>query len=149
MVRWVQDGRTADLTTRRTPLRDSRGQALSVMVLVVTTALVLMAGLVVDGGQQVSATRRASAVAEQAARAATDAAAAGALEGRPDTGVAAAAAREVLAADPDVAGTVQVLPGPRVAVETRSQVPTIFLSLVGIGSVTGTSRATADLVAVP
>lgn len=126
--------------------RDSRGQALSVMVLVVTTALILMAGLVVDGGQQVTATRRATAVAEQAARAATDAAAASALEGRPDPTIAAAAAREVLAADPRVEGSVSVLPGLQVRVSTTSQAPTTFLSVIGIGTVSGAATATADLV---
>lgn len=131
------------------PVRDSRGQALSVMVLVVTGALVLMAGLVVDGGQQVTATRRATAVAEQAARAATDAAAASALEGRPDPVVAAAAAREVLAADRRVEGTVAVLPGLQVRVTTTSQTPTTFLSVIGIGTVSGGATATADLVPTP
>lgn len=129
--------------------RDARGQALSVMVLVVTTALVLMAGLVVDGGQQVTATRRATAAAEQAARAATDAAAASALEGRPDPRAAAAAARDVLAADPAVDGTVSVLPGLQVRVTTTSQASTVFLSVIGIGTVSGGATATADLVRIP
>ena len=129
--------------------RDARGQALSVMVLVVTTALVLMAGLVVDGGQQVTATRRATAAAEQAARAATDAGAASALEGRPDPQAAAAAAREVLAADPAVDGTVSVLPGLQVRVTTTSQASTLFLSVIGIGTVRGGATATADLVRIP
>ncbi len=119
------------------------------MVLVVTTALLLMAGLVIDGGQQVTATRRATAVAEQAARAATDAAAAASLEGDLDPLTAAAAAREVLAADPRVEGTVTVLPGLRVRVETTYEASTMFLAVVGIGTVRGTAAATADLVLVP
>lgn len=118
------------------------------MVLVVTTALLLMAGLVVDGGQQVTATRRATGVAEQAARAATDAAAASALEGRADPSVAAAAARQVLGADPEVDGSVTVLPGLQVRVEAWSSRPTLFLSVIGIGSVRGEASATADLVEV-
>lgn len=129
--------------------RDGRGQALSVMVLVVTTALLLMAGLVVDGGRQVAAERRATRTAEQAARAATDAAAASVLEGRPDARLAAASARDVLAADPGVEGTVSIRPGLQVHVETRAQAPTTFLSLLGIRTVRGSAAATADLVRVP
>ncbi len=128
--------------------RDERGQALSVMVLLVTMALGLMAGLVVDGGRQVTATRRATAVAEQAARAATDAAAASALEGTPDAGAALSAARAVLGAESRVTGTVSVRPGLQVRVETRAEMPTVFLSVVGIGSVRGRASATADLVRV-
>ncbi|QGF25277.1 hypothetical protein Rai3103_14985 [Raineyella fluvialis] len=119
------------------------------MVLVVTTALGLMAGLVVDGGRQVAASRRATAVAEQAARAATDAAAASALEGSPDPRAAGSAARAVLASDPEVRGSVTVLPGLRVRVETSAEAPTVFLSVIGIGSVRAHASATADLVRVP
>lgn len=136
------------MTSTATVRRDARGQALSVMVLVVTTALLLMAGLVVDGGQQVTATRRATGVAEQAARAATDAAAASALEGRPDPRQAASAAREVLAAQPEVEGRVTVLPGLQVRVEAWSSRPTVFLSVVGIDAVRGDAAATADLLPV-
>lgn len=128
--------------------RDQRGHALSVMVLVVTAALGLMAGLVVDGGQQVTATRRATAVAEQAARAASDAAAASALEGSPDPQAATAAARAVLAAEPEVTGTVTVRPGLRIRVDTQAERPTVFLSAIGIGSVHASASATADLVRV-
>ncbi|MPN34043.1 hypothetical protein SDC9_181535 [bioreactor metagenome] len=118
------------------------------MVLLVTMALGLMAGLVVDGGRQVTATRRATAVAEQAARAATDAAAASALEGTPDAGAALSAARAVLGAESEVTGTVSVRPGLQVRVDTHAELPTVFLSVVGIGSVRGQASATADLVRV-
>lgn len=118
------------------------------MVLLVTVALGLMAGLVVDGGQQVTAMRRATAVAEQAARAASDAAAASALEGEPDLRMAAASASAVLAAEQEVAGSVTILPGRRIRVDTRAQRPTVFLSVIGIGSVHADASATADLVRI-
>ncbi|WOP18124.1 pilus assembly protein [Raineyella sp. LH-20] len=128
--------------------RDQRGHALSVMVLLVTVALGLMAGLVVDGGQQVTAMRRATAVAEHAARAAADAAAASALEGGPDPQAAGAAASAVLAAEPEVTGTVTIRPGRRIRVETRAERPTVFLSVIGIGSVHASASASADLVRI-
>ncbi len=123
----------------------SRGQSLSVLMLVATTALFLMVGLVVDGGQRVTATRRAVAVADQAARAATDAAAASRLEGVSYTAAAEDAAREVLAAHPDVTGSVSVGAGT-VTVTTRTESDTIFLSLIGLRRVVGEGRAAADLV---
>ena len=123
----------------------SRGQSLSVLMLVATTALFLMVGLVVDGGQRVTATRRAVAVADHAARAATDAAAASRLEGAVDAAAAESAAREVLLAYPEVTGTVRV-EGGTVTVTTRSETETIFLSLIGLRTVVGEGRAGADLV---
>lgn len=123
-----------------------RGHSLSVMVLVVTTALFLVVGLVVDGGQRVTATRQAMAVADQAARAATDAAAAARLEDGSGVAPAMSAARTVVATHPDVTGTVDLQPGGRVEVRTTSQADTLFLSVIGLGRVTGHGSATADLL---
>lgn len=124
-----------------------RGYSLSVMVLVVSAALFMVVGLVVDGGQRVTATRQATAVADQAARAATDAAASARLEETSGVGQAAAAARAVVGAHPDVAGTVDVRPGGRVVVHTTARADTLFLSVVGINRVTGHGTATAELLA--
>lgn len=130
--------------------RDERGQSLSVLVMVVLASLFLLAGLVIDGGQQVVATRRAETVAAATARVGADAGA-GALVSSSDRSQsavdAAAAARSYLAQSPDVTGTVTLDAGV-VRVTTASTEPTVFLSLIGIASVTGRGSADAELFPV-
>ncbi|OYO22199.1 pilus assembly protein TadE [Enemella dayhoffiae] len=115
------------------------------MVLFWVLALLVLAGLVVDGGQQVTATRRAEAVAAGAARAATDAAAPARVAGRTDPGAALSAANRYLAASGPVSGTAE-LEGTAVRVRTSQRAPTIFLALLGIGEVRGSATARAELV---
>lgn len=132
-------------TVKKKATRDERGMSVSVMVLLWIGALLLVAGLIVDGGQQVTAARRAESVAAGAARAAADAGATGRLAGRPDPGTAMRAARAYLAGANGVRGTAG-LRGGVVRVETESTSPTIFLSVIGIAQVRGTAAAEADLV---
>jgi hypothetical protein len=126
-------------------MRDQRGQALSVFVAVAVLALLLVCGLVVDGGAQAASTRRAETAAALAARAAADATAARRLAGAaPDLGQAIAAARRVLDTYPDLTGQVRLVPGG-VEVSTAAQVETVFLSLIGIDALAATGSATAEL----
>lgn len=126
-------------------MRDQRGQALSVFVAVAVFALLLICGLVVDGGAQAEATRRAETAAALAARAAVDATATGRLAGRdPDPGQAIAAAHGVLAGYPGITGQARLVAGS-VEVSTQAQVSTIFLSLIGINSLSARGSATATL----
>lgn len=125
--------------------RDERGQSISVFVVVVLVALFLTVGLVIDGGQKITATARAESAAAGAARAAGNAAATGAVVGRPDVGAAGAAARAYLASSPGVTGSVS-MSGGVVVVTTRADAPTVFLSAIGIGSLSGTGRAEASIV---
>ncbi|SDT41562.1 hypothetical protein SAMN04488543_4253 [Friedmanniella luteola] len=127
------------------PVRDERGQSVSLFVLLVMGALVLVAGLVVDGGQKVAAAGRAEAAAAGASRAAGNAAATRQLGGAEPAGAAVLAAKAYLAGDPTVQGTVSLRQGV-VRVETRSSAPTIFLSVVGLATVTGTGSAEAVVV---
>ena len=128
-------------------MRDQRGMSLSVFVAVAVLALLLVAGLVVDGGAQALAARRAELVASAAARAAADQTAAARLAGqRPVVAEAIAAAQEVLADSGDVTGEVRLV-GGRVQVATTSGVDTVFLSLIGINRLSGSGSAEADLVA--
>lgn len=127
------------------PLRDERGQSISVFVLLIMGALVLVAGLVIDGGQQIAAASRAEAAAAGASRAAGNAAATRQLGGAEPAGAAVLAAKAYLAGDPSVQGTVTLREGV-VRVETRSSAPTIFLSVVGMTTVTGTGSAEAVIV---
>jgi transcription elongation GreA/GreB family factor len=126
-------------------VRDERGQSLSVFVTVVVVALLLVAGLVVDGGAQADASRRAEGAAALAARAAADTTATARLAGREaDRLTAVAAARQVLDAHPGIAGDV-VVQGDRVQVTTRATTPTVLLNLIGIRELAATGSATAAL----
>ena len=128
-------------------VRNERGLSLSAFVAVSVLALLLVAGLVVDGGAQAVASRRAEFVAAAAARAAADETATARLAGqRPEAAAAISAARHVLADSGDVTGDVQ-LAGGRVVVTTTSGVDTVFLSLIGITRLNGRGSAEAELVA--
>jgi Flp pilus assembly protein TadG len=121
--------------------------SLSSFVVLVVPALLIVAGLVVDGGAQAVAARRAELVASAAARAAADATAADRLAGRtPNTSAAITAAQHVLAASGDVEGHVELVAG-RVRVSTSSGADAVFLSLIGIERLSAKGSAEAELVA--
>lgn len=130
--------------SRRISRRDQRGQSVSVFVTVVFAALIMTAGLVIDGGQKVAAASRAEAAAAGAARAAANAGVTQTLAGARPSDAAARAARAFLAGQPDVSGSASVSNGV-VTVHAHATEPTLFLSLIGIDSVsaTGTARANA------
>ena len=124
---------------------NERGQSLSVFVTVVVVALLLVAGLVVDGGAQVDASRRAEGAAALAARAAADSTATARLAGQEvDRLTAVAAARQVLDAHPGIEGDV-VVQGEQVQVTTRATTRTVLLNLIGIRELRATGSATAEL----
>lgn len=129
-------------STRRV---DERGQSVSLLVILVMTAMIFTAGLVIDGGQKAASAASAESAAVGAARAASNAAATQELAGHDAAGAAVTAAKAYLAGQPGVSGTVTVSAGV-VGVRTSSSAPTIFLSLLGIGSVTGTGSADANIV---
>ena len=126
--------------------RDDRGQSVSVFVVVVVAAMVMTTGLVVDGGQRVAAASRAEAAAAGAARAANNAAATRRLGGVDAAGAATRAAKAYLAGQSDVSGTVRVHGGV-VTITTTAAEPTIFLAVLGIGSVSATGSASSNIVA--
>ena len=123
--------------------RDERGQALSAFVSVVVVALLLIAGLVVDGGAKAAATRSAHYAAAEAARAAVDAGTTARLSGRSDA-VAARMAGERALADRGVTGSVEVGAG-RVTVTASVSARTVFLTLIGVGELRADGRADAEL----
>jgi len=127
-------------------VRGERGQALSSFVVVAVIALLLIAGLVVDGGRKTAADRRAELTAAAAARSAADATAAQRQAGRrPDTGLAVAAANQVIAAEPGIQGTVSLAADGSVSVTTSTSVDTVLLSLIGISRLQGHGSASAQL----
>jgi hypothetical protein len=129
---------------------NERGQAVSIMVLGFVAALILVAGLVVDGGQKAAAMNRAETLAAGAARAAANAGAGGTLgsdAAQPLAGQQArTAAKDYLAgAGGGVSSTVRIN-GNQVFVHTEIRVHTIFLSLIRINTLRATGAATARVV---
>ena len=108
-------------------------------------ALIMTAGLVVDGGQKVAAASRAETAAAGASRAAGNAAATQELGAHDPAGPPLRAARTYLAGQPGVRGSVTVA-GGIVTVRTHATEPTIFLAMIGIDAVTGTGSAQANIV---
>ncbi len=126
---------------------DERGQ-LTLFVVFATLALVILAGLVVDGGHVLAARRRAIDDANGAARAGAAALAPAVYraEGEVvlDGDAAVAAAQEYLAAAGHV-GTVAV-DGDRVSVRLRFAQPLSLLRLGGMDAVTVAGRGEARSV---
>ena len=136
------------VTRRRARIRGDRDRgSITGYVLIMTVALVVLAGLVLDGGAALAAHGTAADTAGQAARAGADAldedslrtAAPAGLTVNP--GAARAAAAAVLAAA-DVTGDITVT-GSTVTVTARASRPTAVLAIVGIDRVGGTATATA------
>ncbi|WP_028649050.1 TadE/TadG family type IV pilus assembly protein [Nocardiopsis sp. CNT312] len=126
--------------------KDDRGQ-LTLFFAIAVVGLLLVAGLVVDGGAQIRAAQRSQAVAEEAARAGVQAVDLDALmrgEGaRVDPQQARLAAESYLrasGADGTVAAGTEA-----VTVEVTLSEPTLFLSLIGVGELSVSGSATARL----
>lgn len=124
---------------------DERGQSISLFVLVIMGALIMTAGLVIDGGQKVAATSRAESAAAGACRAAGNAAATQQLGGANPASAAVLAAKGYLAGQPGVEGTVSISNGI-IVVTTTANEPTILLSIIGVASVSGEGSARANIV---
>jgi Flp pilus assembly protein TadG len=123
------------------------GGSISLALVVMVSALLVAVGLVVDGGAKLRAVQQATAVAGEAARAATQQVNVARVQtagtARIDSAAARRAARETLD-EAGVKGTVTVA-AAQVSVSATVDRPTVFLSLLGVGSVTGSASATADL----
>ena len=130
--------------TRDVP-RDERGLSMTPFIAVIFAALIMTVGLVVDGGQKIAAASRAETAAAGASRAAGNAAATQELGARDPAAAAALAARTYLAGQPGVSGSVTVS-GGIVTVRTAATQPTIFLTLIGVATVTGIGSAQASIV---
>ena len=129
-------------------LQDDRDRgSITAYLLIMTVALVLLTGLVLDGGAALTARGTAADTAQQAARAGADA-----LDGTSlrtttpaglatNPGAARAAAQAVLAAN-GVTGDV-VVAGTTVTVTAHAARPTAILAIAGITQVGGTATATA------
>ena len=125
--------------------------SISLLVVVLTIAVLAMIGLSVDGGGKIRALQRADHLASEAARAAGQA-----IEGPQaiqggnkvvDPVAALAAAQNYLSAA-GVTGTVTISADRRhITVTVTIVYTTVFLGLVGIDALTATRQATAVVVA--
>lgn len=129
---------------------DAQAGSVTVFVAISALGLLVLVGLVADGGAKLRATQRADATAAEAARAggqALDLASAVAGDAdRVDRSVAISAAQDYLDAA-GVAGSVSVSDDrTRLLVTAQATAPTAFLGLIGIDQVAATGSAQAVLV---
>jgi hypothetical protein len=133
--------------TSRQPHTDEAG-SVTAMVAIFAVALLLLAGLVYDGGMILASKRRAINTAEQAARAgAQEVSIASVRAGGPhrlDPPAARAAALTYLGRA-GYSGAARVH-GDTVDVDVRWSQPTIILRVIGIGGATGSVEASARSV---
>lgn len=137
------------MSRRTVDLRGDDG-AVTAFFAVIVLALLLVIGLVADGGAKVRASQRAHQLAAEAARAGgqvidLDTVAAGdRVRVSPDQ--ARQAATRFLAASGAQGSAIVSDDGTRLTVQVELTEHTSFLSLIGVTTVTGTGDATAVLV---
>lgn len=143
--------RTGDRPTRPPARAASRERgSTSVFAVCVVAVLMLLAGLCIDGGRVLNARATLTDVCEQAARAGAQEVLTEGLRGSFDVvldpGAARTAARAYLASttDMDLGGVSVTTSGNTVTVTAHRQVPTLMLSMLGMGSVTVTVSGTAE-----
>jgi len=129
---------------------DREAGSVTVFVAITVAGLLVLCGLVADGGVKLRATQRADSVAAEAARASGQALdLPSAIEGtrvRVDRQAAVNAATAYLAATGQT-GTVSVgADGTTLDVTVTSTSPTAFLALIGITTLTVTGHGQARLV---
>lgn len=139
---------TRALRSRRNGAHRDAG-SVTVFVAITVLGLMILCGLVVDGGAKLRAVQRADRVATQAARAAGQAADPAALasgHARVDRQGAVDAATAFLTAA-GATGTATMSPdGTTVQVTVTTTAPTVFLGLVGVPAFTVTGHGQATLV---
>ena len=131
-------------------MKTSERGSVTVFFAIAVVGLLVMVGLIVDGGAKITLAQRADDLAAEAARAAGQAAAPNTLiTGRNltvDPTRAVAAAQVFLSAN-QAAGTVRLDPDRQgLTVTVTLHAPTVFLGLVGIRELTATRTAHARLV---
>lgn len=144
MIRWVRD-------RLRVAAADGRDRgAVMFWVVPIMVGLIAMAGLIVDGGNAISARQRAEDVSQQAARAGADALSPTALHNSDpgdlsaDPGAARAAAQRVLdTAGVTITSPTVVINGDSVTVSVTVHEKTQILSAFGLTDISGSASSTA------
>src|SRR5665648_228759 len=136
---------------RRVAGTDRDAGSVTVFVAITVLGILILCGLVVDGGAKLRAVQHADRVATEAARAAGQAADPAALAGgeaRVDRQAALDAAAAFIAASPATCSATISADGTAVEVTVTTTAPTVFLGLMGIPAftVTGHGRATLCLL---
>ncbi|MFG2437865.1 TadE/TadG family type IV pilus assembly protein [Streptomyces sp. NPDC048508] len=136
-------GRQNIITTR------SEDGSLSLFFALTTLAVLMVMGLLVDGGGALNTSNRAESLAQEAARTAGQQLnAADAIEGRDiaiDPDAAQLAAQDYLAAN-NVVGDVEIIDNGRtMRVTVHATYATSFAQLVGVNTMVMTGTATAHL----
>jgi Flp pilus assembly protein TadG len=137
----------------RLAVADRQRGALSLMVVVLFIPLILLVGIVVDGGAQLTAYQNAEALAQEAARAGAttvntaEAYGTGTFAVDPEQAEAAAISYLNTAPASDITGYHVSAAGARaITVSVTISEPTSFLSLIGVRRISCTRSATASLV---
>lgn len=123
---------------------DHRGMSFSVFTVVIFAALILVAGLVVDGAAQLAEHRRVQVVAAQSVRVGSDAAAGARLTGSTGARQALESARDVLWRS-NLDGRVELDAGTLI-VTTTSHTDTTFLGLIGVDHLAVEGHAEGELI---
>ena len=128
---------------------DSEAGSVTVFAAITVLGLLILCGLVVDGGAKLRAVQQADRVATEAARAAgqvADPAALAAGDASVDRQGAVNAANSFLAAS-SATGTATIsADGTAVEITVTTSAPTVFLGLIGVSSFTVTGHGQATLV---
>jgi hypothetical protein len=126
--------------------RDERGMSMSVFVCVSIFALIVAAGLAIDGAVQVHARRVCQTAAAEIARAGADSSATDRLAGESSARAALDAANVAATRYPDLAVTASISPsGDEIVVPAQTTVDTYFITLIGIDHLSAHGDAAADL----
>jgi Flp pilus assembly protein TadG len=135
---------------RRLTGPDREAGSVTVFMAITVVGLLVLAGLVVDGGVKIRAAQHADAVAAEAARAAGQMVALPEVVGHQDVTVdrqgAVNAANAYLAAAGETGSVVVGPDGTTVEVTVTTSSPTAFLSLIGILNLTVTGHGEVTLV---
>jgi len=125
---------------------DERGLSLSVLLACCVLALMIAAGLAVDGAIQAEARRSCQIAAATLSRLGADASATDRLGGLDGRAAALAAARDAAAQRfPGLDITVNIDGTGTLQVAAATRVDTVFLELIGIRSLPASGHASADL----
>jgi len=128
---------------------DRERGSVSLFFVIVTLALLVIIGLVVDGGAQIRNRQRADTSAQEAARAAAQAVnPAAAINGdgaQIQLGTAQAAAQQYLASA-GVQGNVTTTGGTTVHVHATTTYSPAFLGVIGVGSLSASADADVRVV---
>lgn len=140
------------MTSQRRPRVQWGDETGSVSVFVAITAigLMILAGLIADGGAKLRAIQRAESIASEAARAGGQAIDIRAIAHGQDLSIdveQAVRAAQIYLAGVGVDGTVGISDdGNRIQVHVTSHSHTVFLSLIGISTLSANGNAAAVLV---